>query len=68
MTVGVDALATVLAELRSRGIAVHDIGLRRPTLDDVFLSLTGHAAEIAEANGHGDTTRPTKGSATEVHS
>ena len=22
-----------------------DIGLRRPTLDDVFLSLTGHAAE-----------------------
>jgi ABC-2 type transport system ATP-binding protein len=27
------------------GVAVDDLGLRRPTLDDVFLSLTGHAAE-----------------------
>ena len=26
---------------------VLDIGLRRPTLDDVFLSLTGHAAASA---------------------
>jgi ABC-2 type transport system ATP-binding protein len=24
---------------------VVDVGLRRPTLDDVFLSLTGHVAE-----------------------
>jgi ABC-2 type transport system ATP-binding protein len=31
--------------LDAEGIAVSDIGLRRPTLDDVFLSLTGHAAE-----------------------
>ncbi len=29
------------------GIAVHDVGLRRPTLDDVFLTLTGHAARGA---------------------
>ncbi len=28
--------------------AVEDIALRRPTLDDVFLTLTGHKAEIAE--------------------
>ena len=27
---------------------VLDIGLRRPDLDDVFLSLTGHAAEDGE--------------------
>jgi hypothetical protein len=27
---------------------VQDIGLRRPTLDDVFLSLTGHGAEDAQ--------------------
>ena len=27
------------------GIHIDDIGLRRPTLDDVFLALTGHAAE-----------------------
>jgi ABC-2 type transport system ATP-binding protein len=30
------------------GVGVDDLGLRRPTLDDVFLSLTGHAAEAAE--------------------
>ena len=27
------------------GIEVSELGLRRPTLDDVFLTLTGHAAE-----------------------
>ena len=32
---------------RDQGIGVDDINLRRPTLDDVFLSLTGHAAEEA---------------------
>ena len=26
-------------------IGLSDVGLRRPTLDDVFLSLTGHTAE-----------------------
>jgi ABC-2 type transport system ATP-binding protein len=31
--------------LSSEGIGMDDINLRRPTLDDVFLSLTGHAAE-----------------------
>ncbi|HEV2812231.1 MAG TPA: ATP-binding cassette domain-containing protein [Solirubrobacteraceae bacterium] len=30
------------------GIAVEDISLHRPTLDDVFLSLTGHAAKETE--------------------
>ena len=34
------------ARARRGGIAIDDIGLRRPTLDDVFLSLTGHAAEV----------------------
>ncbi len=39
-----NALATieeVAADLRRAGIAVRDLGLRRPTLDDVFLELTG---------------------------
>src|SRR6266699_4409223 len=31
------------AELRRAGIGVSDMGLRRPTLDDVFLQLTGNA-------------------------
>ena len=35
--------AAVLRMLDERAIAVDDIGLRRPTLDDVFLSLTGRA-------------------------
>lgn len=42
------ALQEVLAELGSRGIRLYDAGMRRPTLDDVFLRLTGHAAEETE--------------------
>jgi ABC-2 type transport system ATP-binding protein len=34
--------------LRDSGIKIDDIGLSRPSLDDVFLSLTGHRAETAE--------------------
>jgi ABC-2 type transport system ATP-binding protein len=33
--------------LDAAGVAVEDLGLRRPTLDDVFLALTGHSAEEA---------------------
>lgn len=43
------ALIAALAVLREEGIALHDAGIRRPTLDDVFLTLTGHAAEEGEA-------------------
>ena len=42
---GVRSLRHVLEGLEAEGLEVLDIGLRRPTLDDVFLSLTGHAAE-----------------------
>ena len=42
------ALQLVLAELGSHGIRLYDAGMRRPTLDDVFLQLTGHAAEKEE--------------------
>lgn len=45
VTGGVDALRGVLQRLSDANIAVVDVGLRRPTLDDVFLSLTGHVAE-----------------------
>jgi ABC-2 type transport system ATP-binding protein len=40
---GVGAVAAIAAELRESGIAVEDLGLRQPTLDDVFLTLTGSA-------------------------
>ncbi|PBC78062.1 ABC-2 type transport system ATP-binding protein [Streptomyces sp. TLI_235] len=49
---GSKVLADVIRELDTRSIEIDDIGLRRPTLDDVFLSLTGHATE-AEENGDG---------------
>jgi ABC-2 type transport system ATP-binding protein len=45
---GVEALSTVLRNLESAGIQIVDIGLRRPTLDDVFMELTGHEATAAE--------------------
>jgi ABC-2 type transport system ATP-binding protein len=41
---GARSLMDVLRALDAAGVEVHDIGLRRPTLDDVFLALTGHAA------------------------
>ncbi|MEV6576863.1 ATP-binding cassette domain-containing protein [Streptomyces sp. NPDC051582] len=43
---GAKLLAEVIRELDSRGIEIDDIALRRPTLDDVFISLTGHAAAL----------------------
>ncbi|PZT76325.1 MULTISPECIES: ATP-binding cassette domain-containing protein [unclassified Streptomyces] len=42
---GAKLLAEVIRDLDARGVEIDDIGLRRPTLDDVFISLTGHAAE-----------------------
>ncbi|MEU4394798.1 ATP-binding cassette domain-containing protein [Kribbella sp. NPDC023855] len=42
---GSDALVTVIRTLDGAGIRIADIGLRRPTLDDVFLSLTGHVTD-----------------------
>ncbi|MFD1946056.1 ATP-binding cassette domain-containing protein [Nocardioides aestuarii] len=42
---GQQALARVLTGFEAEQVEVLDIGLRRPTLDDVFLSLTGRAAE-----------------------
>ena len=43
------ALVAVLAALRNEGIELHDAGIRRPTLDDVFLTLTGHGAKEVAA-------------------
>ena len=50
---GTTQLVSVIRALDDAGIPLDDVGLRRPTLDDVFLSLTGHAAEEREANGNG---------------
>lgn len=41
---GADTLAEALRLMRGRDVAIADVGLRKPTLDDVFLGLTGHVA------------------------
>ena len=46
---GLELIEDAAAALRKAGIAVSDLGLRRPTLDDVFLQLTG----AAPGNGAG---------------
>jgi len=48
---GAGVLLEVLRQLDAAGVAILDVGLRRPTLDDVFLSLTGQPAESAEHPG-----------------
>jgi len=48
VTLGSNALIEALRELDAVGIHPLDIGLKRPSLDDVFLSLTGHTAEVVE--------------------
>ncbi len=47
VTGGAGVLMEALRRLDAAGVTVLDVGLRRPTLDDVFLSLTGHAADLA---------------------
>jgi ABC-2 type transport system ATP-binding protein len=42
---GTAVLPDVVRELDAAGVKVSDLSVRRPSLDDVFLSLTGHAAE-----------------------
>lgn len=62
---GAADLLRVLQGFEREAIAVLDAGLRRPTLDDVFLTLTGHATdEGAGTEGSTDqqaTTRTAKG-------
>jgi len=52
VTVGVHrrggAIVEAVRRLDGAGVGVADIALRRPTLDDVFLTLTGHAAETPD--------------------
>jgi len=45
---GTADLTEALRILREAAIDIEEIGLRRPTLDDVFLTLTGHVAEPSE--------------------
>jgi ABC-2 type transport system ATP-binding protein len=46
------AIVEAVRRLSEVEVGVEDLALRRPTLDDVFLALTGHGAEEA-AEGQG---------------
>jgi len=48
VTNGAQRLAAIVRDLDGAQIALDDLALRRPTLDDVFFSLTGHAVSEAE--------------------
>ncbi len=45
VTKGVEALGAVMIQLSAQNVEILDIGLRRPTLDDVFMELTGHKSQ-----------------------
>jgi ABC-2 type transport system ATP-binding protein len=47
---GARTLTHALRSLDADGVGVHDVGLRKPTLDDVFLTLTGHATDRRTPN------------------
>jgi ABC-2 type transport system ATP-binding protein len=49
---GATALAAVIGCLEDASIAVDEIGLRRPTLDEVFVTLTGDSDRSPAAAGH----------------
>jgi ABC-2 type transport system ATP-binding protein len=47
LTRGRGGIAEAVRRLDAAGVGIADIAVRRPTLDDVFIVLTGHAAEEA---------------------
>jgi ABC-2 type transport system ATP-binding protein len=53
---GADTLRQVLQRLADANIGVVDVGLRRPTLDDVFLTLTGHTTEEVAESAEGEAS------------
>jgi ABC transporter DrrB family efflux protein len=56
---GLELIEEAASALRKAGIAVSDMGLRRPTLDDVFLQLTGAAPSENGAGPSGNGAGPT---------
>jgi len=55
---GPSVLAETVRRLDTAEVVFTDLALRRPTLDDVFMTLTGHAAEeVAEPNGQAPAGR-----------
>ncbi|HZV72360.1 MAG TPA: ATP-binding cassette domain-containing protein [Conexibacter sp.] len=51
------AIVEAVRRLDEAGVGIEDLGLKRPTLDDVFLTLTGHAAEASDDSENGKEER-----------
>jgi ABC-2 type transport system ATP-binding protein len=60
---GAATLMEVLRQIEQEQVTVLDFGLRRPTLDDVFLTLTGRAPAAGEHAGDPASGRPPDGAA-----
>jgi ABC-2 type transport system ATP-binding protein len=58
---GAKLLAVAIRDLDAAGVQLDDLGLHRPTLDDVFLALTGHAVEQPDATENPASTGRTGG-------
>jgi ABC-2 type transport system ATP-binding protein len=54
---GVDAVGELAAALSAEDIEVEDLGLHQPSLDDVFLTLTGNAPQATPANDIEESVR-----------
>ena len=54
---GSEALVEAVRSLDSAGVQTQGLALRRPSLDDVFLALTGHAAEEDGEPGGGKRSK-----------
>jgi ABC-2 type transport system ATP-binding protein len=50
VTNGADDLVAAVQALGRAGVPVADVALRRPTLDDVFLTLTGHTTDLSDTD------------------
>ena len=55
---GLHDMTRVAAVFERSEIVLDDLGLQRPSLDDVFLSLTGHRAEAPSGDASDTTTQP----------
>ncbi len=54
---GADQLTTVVRLLHEQGVGVDDVALRRPTLDEVFLALTGQPIDSSNPDPDPDADR-----------
>ena len=64
---GAAVLTDALRRLDAASVEIDDVGLRRPTLDDVFLTLTGRPAEdVPETDDDGAHVREPAAAGTEA--